>query len=102
VFCKSCFGQTWWKSCFAETRLTLFRSDKNRYFPAPTKNGRLCATGHGSGFGPIPGVRLKNVPKGVSKAVLSDDVKLKLAAHQFGGSKACTTYFRKEKQTACG
>ncbi len=50
---------------------------------------------------PIPGVRLKNVPKGVSKAVLSDDVKLKLAAHQFGGSKACTTYFRKEKQTAC-
>jgi hypothetical protein len=30
---------------------------------------------------PIPGVRLKNVPKGVPKAVLSDDVKLKLAEH---------------------
>ncbi len=30
---------------------------------------------------PTPGVRLKNVPKGVPKAVLSDDVKLKLAEH---------------------
>jgi hypothetical protein len=30
---------------------------------------------------PIPGVRLKNVPKCVPKAVLSDDVKLKLAEH---------------------
>jgi len=51
---------------------------------------------------PIPGERLKNVSKGVSNAVLSDDVKLKPAEHQFGGSNACTTYFRKEKQTACG
>ena len=51
---------------------------------------------------PIPIARQKTGQKGGPKAVLTDDVKLKLAAHQFGRSKACTTYFRKEKQTACG
>ncbi len=66
---------------FGHTSSRCFGHTKICYFPAPTENGRLSATGYSSGFSPIPIARQKTIPKGVLKAVLSDDVTLKLAEH---------------------
>jgi hypothetical protein len=76
VFCKSCFGQTWWKGVSPKQGSCCFGQTKTVTFLHPLKMADSVPLDTALDLVPILGVRLKNTP-----AVLSDDVRLKLAEH---------------------